>query len=160
MGVSVPSSEVHAEDQRWMQLAIEQACKARDNDEVPVGAVVVRNGQLIGSGSNQVISRSDPSAHAEVVALRAAALDAANYRLPHSTLYVTLEPCAMCVGTLVHARVARVVFGATEPKAGCLVSNSSLIESGHFNHRFEFEGGVLGDECSLMLSEFFASRRK
>ncbi len=147
------------DDQDWITLALEQANLAQAMDEVPVGAVVVRGGELLSLGYNQVITEHDPTAHAEVVALRAAALAEKNYRLPGATLYVSLEPCAMCVGTIVHARIERVVFAAREPKAGCLCSNPALLESGHFNHQFEICEGVLADESSALISGFFAAKR-
>lgn len=154
------NDRTHAEsDQNWMQLALLQAKHAFDINEVPVGAVLVRDDAVIAAGHNQVISACDPSAHAELVTLRAAAQADANYRLPGSTLYVTIEPCAMCVGAIVHARVARVVFGASEPKAGCVVSHTGLLEGGQFNHSFEVTAGVLGDECGELMSGFFSARR-
>jgi len=146
-------------DQHWMALALLQAKKALSINEVPVGAVLVRDGSVIAEGYNQVISTCDPSAHAEIVTLRAAAKASANYRLPDSTLFVTIEPCAMCVGAIVHARVARVVFGATEPKAGCVQSHTGLLEGGQFNHSFGVSSGVLAEECGSLMSGFFAARR-
>ena len=144
-----------------MREALAQARLAAEMDEVPVGAVLVdAEGQLVAAGHNQPISAHDPSAHAEIVTLRAAAQKLANYRLPGSTLYVTLEPCTMCVGALVHARVARLVYGATEPKSGAIESAQQLFETGRFNHRPEIESGVLADECSTLLSSFFEARRK
>ncbi|TLP72649.1 tRNA adenosine(34) deaminase TadA [Pseudomonas nitroreducens] len=128
--------------------------------EVPVGAVLVLDGQVIGRGFNQPITSHDPSAHAEMVAIREAASAAQNYRLPGSTLYVTLEPCSMCAGLLVHSRIQRVVFGATEPKSGVVVSRGNFFEQDFLNHRVLVEGGVLGGECSAMLSAFFKARRK
>ncbi len=142
-----------------MTRALLQARKALAINEVPVGAVLVRQGSLIAEGYNQVITACDPSAHAEIVTLRTAAKAEANYRLPDSTLYVTIEPCAMCVGALVHARVARLVFGATEPKAGCVLSHSALLDGGQFNHSFEVTSGVLATECGQLMSGFFAARR-
>lgn len=147
------------EDEKWMQLALQQAGNALACDEVPVGAVLIEQDSVIGLGWNQCISGNDPTAHAEIVALRAAAAQKQNYRLPNSTLYVTLEPCAMCLGALVHARVGRLVFGAREPKGGCVVSNAELLESGHFNHRFDWTEGTRADECGALLSNFFAARR-
>lgn len=142
-----------------MQRALVLARRGEALGEVPVGAVLVRNGIIIGEGFNAPISRHDPTAHAEVVALRAAAAEVGNYRLDNTTLYVTLEPCTMCVGALVHARVARVVFAASEPKAGSLVSARRQLESGYYNHVFAFEGGLLADEAGAMLSDFFRRRR-
>lgn len=142
-----------------MQRALMLAREGEQFGEVPVGAVLVRGGEVIGEGFNAPISRHDPTAHAEVVALRAAAASAGNYRLDNTTLYVTLEPCTMCVGALVHARVARVVFSASEPKAGSLVSARRQLDSGYYNHVFQFQGGLLAEEAGAMLSDFFRRRR-
>lgn len=146
-------------DAHWMSRALDLARHAESQGEVPVGAVVVLNDELIGAGWNQPIRSHDPTAHAEIVALRAAAARLQNYRLPGATLYVTLEPCTMCVGALVHARVARVVYGASDPKSGAAGSVFSLLGSDRFNHRIAFEGGVLAEECGTMLRNFFQSRR-
>ena len=142
-----------------MRRALQLALAGEALGEVPVGAVLVQDGVIIGEGFNAPITRHDPTAHAEVVALRAAAERTGNYRLENTTLYVTLEPCTMCVGALVHARVARVVFAAAEPKAGSLVSARRQLESGYYNHVFLFEGGLLADEAGTMLSDFFRRRR-
>ena len=143
-----------------MQQALAQAQIAADRDEVPVGAVLVDSaGELIAAGHNQPISANDPSAHAEIVVLRAAAQKLGNYRLPDTTLYVTLEPCTMCVGAMVHARVGRLVYGAAEPKTGAIESAQQLFETGKFNHRPELKSGVLANECSALLSQFFAKKR-
>ncbi len=143
-----------------MQRALEQARLAAAVDEVPVGAVLLdADGDLLASGHNQPIRAQDPSAHAEIVVLREGAKKLGNYRLPGTTLYVTVEPCTMCVGALVHARVGRVVYGATEPKTGAIESARRLFESGEFNHRPEIVGGVLADECAALLTEFFAAKR-
>jgi tRNA(adenine34) deaminase len=147
-------------DAAWMQQALAQAQIAAERDEVPVGAVLVdAAGELIAAGHNQPISACDPSAHAEIVVLRAAAQKLGNYRLPDTTLYVTLEPCTMCVGALVHARVGRLVYGAVEPKTGAIESAQRLFETGKFNHQPELEAGVLANECSALLSQFFAKKR-
>jgi len=147
-------------DEYWMQLAYEQAALAASQGEIPVGAILVSADQVIGAGYNAPIKLSDPTAHAEIQALRAACQSLNNYRLPEdTTLYVTLEPCTMCVGALVHARVKRVVFATTEPKAGSLVSARQLLESGYYNHKFVFEQGCLQAQCSLQLSDFFKQRR-
>jgi tRNA(adenine34) deaminase len=135
------------------------AQQADARGEVPVGAVLVRAGEIIGEGYNCPISTNDPTAHAEVVALRDAAKRVGNYRLPETTLYVTVEPCAMCAGALVHARVSRVVYGATEPKAGVAHSHLSLFDAPHFNHRVQCEGGVLQENAAELLRDFFRSRR-
>ena len=143
-----------------MQRAIALAALAEKAGEVPVGAVMVRDGEIVGEGWNQPIGCHDPSAHAEIMALRDAAARLQNYRLPGTTLYVTLEPCPMCAGAIVHARVERVVFGATDPKGGAAGSVFDLLPSDHrFNHRVEIEGGVLGDRCRDLLRAFFRARR-
>ncbi|GFM86040.1 tRNA-specific adenosine deaminase [Pseudomonas cichorii] len=146
-------------DQDFMREALALAAEGALLGEVPVGAVLVLDGQIIGRGYNCPISGSDPSAHAEMVAIRDAAKAVSNYRLPGSTLYVTLEPCSMCAGLIVHSRVARVVYGALEPKAGIVQSQGQFFTQGFLNHRVLFEGGVLGEECGAMLSEFFRMRR-
>ncbi len=146
-------------DEHWMRLALELADRAAAEDEVPVGAVVVRAGELLGSGYNRVIGACDPSAHAEIEALRAASRAGSNYRLPGATLYVTLEPCTMCVGALVHARVARLVFAAREPRAGMVCSNAALLEEAPYNHRVEWHEGVLAQESAARLQAFFRARR-
>ncbi|WP_122271280.1 tRNA adenosine(34) deaminase TadA [Pseudomonas savastanoi] len=148
-----------SKDQDFMREALALAAQGALLGEVPVGAVVVQNGEIIGSGYNCPISASDPSAHAEMVAIRDAARALDNYRLPGSTLYVTLEPCSMCAGLIVHSRVARVVYGALEPKAGIVQSQGQFFSQGFLNHRVLFEGGVLNEECGAMLSEFFRMRR-
>ena len=146
-------------DEHFMRLALEQARLGAAQGEVPVGAVLVRDGEVIGSGFNAPISRHDPSAHAEMVAIRAAAEAAQNYRLPGSTLYVTLEPCSMCAGLIVHSRIARVVYGASEPRAGVAVSQGRFFEQNFLNHWVRVEGGVLDEECGAVLKEFFKARR-
>lgn len=143
-----------------MQQALALADCAAAQGEVPVGALVVRDGELLGEGWNQVISASDPSAHAEVVALRAAATREGNYRLPGATLYVTLEPCTMCAGAIVHARIKRLVFAATEPKSGAVCSRCQLLDEPWFNHGVVWEGGVLAGESSARLQAFFKARRQ
>ena len=156
MGVT---SQLQAEDERWMQHALQLADRAAQSGEVPVGAVVVRDGDVLGEGWNQVISAADPTAHAECVALRAAAKKLDNYRLPGSTLYVTLEPCTMCVGALVHARVGTLVFAAREPRAGVVCSQQAQLDAAFYNHRVEWREGVLAEESALRLREFFKNRR-
>lgn len=143
----------------WMGLALEQAALGRAAGEVPVGAVVVYEDRAIGAGFNQPISTMDPTAHAEIVALRVAARAVGNYRLTGATLYVTVEPCLMCVGAMVHARIGLVVFGAPEPKAGALVSAASVHELPGLNHRLTVMGGVREEECRLTMQEFFRERR-
>ena len=147
-------------DEHFMQLALEQARLGGLRGEVPVGAVVVQEGEVVGSGFNCPISTRDPSAHAEMVAIRAAAARLDNYRLPGSTLYVTLEPCSMCAGLIVHSRIARVVYGTTEPKAGVAVSRGQFFQQDFLNHRVLVEGGVLAEACSSLLSDFFKARRQ
>ena len=142
-----------------MHAALDLARRARELGEVPVGAIVVLDGQIVGEGFNQPISANDPTAHAEIVALRQAAGRCGNYRLTGSTLYVTIEPCQMCVGAMVHARVAHVVFGAREPKAGALESAMRAHEHPALNHRLQATGGVLEEECRAVMQEFFQDRR-
>ena len=144
----------------FMQAALEQAQLAASNGEAPVGAVLIAGGDVLVRGHNRTIADNDPSGHAEIVVLREAGQARGNHRLTDATLYVTLEPCAMCVGAIVQARVARVVFGAYDPKAGALGSAIDLSDSPAFNHRFEIQGGVLADECGALLREFFEQRRK
>ena len=147
-------------DDLWMRQALAQARLAAEMDEVPVGAVLVDEaGELVAAGHNQPISSNDPSAHAEIVTLRAAAHKLGNYRLPGCTLYVSLEPCTMCVGALVHARVKRLVYGAIEPKSGAIESAQRLFATGRYNHQPEVEGGLLAEECAQLLSAFFEARR-
>jgi tRNA(adenine34) deaminase len=143
----------------FMRAALDEARRAFDAGEVPVGAVVVRDGEIVGRGFNQPISGVDPTAHAEIVALREAAATVANYRLVGTTLYVTIEPCLMCVGAMVHARVATLVFGASEPKAGAIVSSCQAHELPSLNHRIEVVSGVLEEECRAIIQEFFQARR-
>ena len=142
-----------------MQTALREAEAAAAAGEIPVGAVVVSRDTIIGSGQNRSIRDNDPSAHAEVVALREACLAQSNYRLTDATMFVTLEPCAMCMGALVQARVSRVVFGAYDPKAGAVGSAVDLSDSPAFNHRFDVMGGVLADDCGDVLQDFFRARR-
>ena len=146
-------------DRRWMGRALELAHRAAEAGEVPVGAVLVRGDEAIGEGWNQPIGGCDPTAHAEVLALRAAAARVGNYRLVESTLYVTLEPCPMCAGAIVHARVGRVVFGAVDPRAGAAGTVFDLLHSPALNHRAEVSGGVMAEECGALLREFFRARR-
>lgn len=147
------------EDLVFMQRALELAAVAARAGEVPVGAVLVRDGVVVGEGYNQPISGCDPTAHAEIMALRAAAIGCGNYRLPGTTLYVTIEPCTMCVGALIHARVERVIFGAPEPKAGALVSNLHLAEAQHWNHQFAVAGGLCAEAAAELMQQFFRERR-
>ena len=146
-------------DTIFMKAALREAGKAAAAGEVPVGAVVVRDGRIVARGHNKPIESSDPTAHAEIVALRKAARKAGNYRLPDCDLYVTVEPCAMCLGALVQARVQRLVFGALDPKAGA-VSSIMTFPFEQANHRPEIVGGILADECAKLLRDFFRARRK
>jgi len=148
-----------AEYEHWMQKALALADRAGQHEEVPVGALVVRDGEILGEGWNQVIAAADPTAHAEVVALRAAAQRVGNYRLPGATLFVTLEPCTMCAGAMVHARIAQLVFAAAEPKAGVACSRCQLLDEPWFNHRVSWQGGVLAQASSERLQAFFQARR-
>ena len=148
------------EDEHWMQAALAQARLAATAGEVPVGAVVVRNGQIIGRGYNQPVASHDPSAHAEIQALRDAARQLGNYRLEDCTLYVTLEPCAMCAGAVLHARLARVIWGAAEPRTGAAGSVIDLFAQPQLNHQTSTTAGVLAAEAAALLTDFFAGRRQ
>jgi tRNA(adenine34) deaminase len=143
----------------WMRHALDLARRAEAQGEVPVGAVLVKDEHAIGEGWNQPIATRDPTAHAEIVALRKGAQKLDNYRLIDTCLYVTLEPCAMCVGALIHARVARVVFGAFDPKSGAVTSVLGIPDTPQLNHRLHWEGGILAAECGALLSGFFRARR-
>ena len=146
-------------DRQFMEQALEQAGLAALAGEVPVGAVIVRNGEVISKGFNQPITNHDPSAHAEILALRDAALSAENYRLPGTTLYVTLEPCIMCAGAMLHARVDRIVYGAADPKTGAAGSVLDVFSSKQINHQTVIEGGMMAQECGQLLRDFFKERR-
>lgn len=148
------------QDIAWMQHALLLADKAAELGEVPVGAVVVQNDVIIGEGFNQPIGLHDPTAHAEIQALRAAGQLLGNYRLPDADLYVTLEPCSMCAGAMVHARIRRVIFAATEPKAGVVCSQTEFFQQDFLNHKVEVIGGVLAQQASEKLQNFFRERRK
>ena len=146
-------------DEVFMSRALELAQQAAVQGEVPVGAVVVLDGEIIGEGFNNPISSCDPTAHAEVVALRNAAKRVDNYRLLNATLYVTIEPCTMCAGAIIHARIQRLVYGAPEPKAGIISSNGCVFEQDYFNHHVEFTAGILADQCAGVMADFFKARR-
>jgi len=146
-------------DRQFMQQALEQAGLAALAGEVPVGAVIVRNGEVISKAFNQPISNHDPSAHAEMLALRKAALSEENYRLPGTTLYVTLEPCTMCAGAMLHARVDRIVYGAVDAKTGAAGSVLDVFSSKQINHQTIVEGGMMAKECGQLLRDFFKERR-
>ncbi len=147
-------------DETMMRLAIREAAAAIDHDDVPVGAVVVRRGRVIGRGHNQREALRDPTAHAEMIAITAAAEHLRSWRLDHCTLYVTLEPCAMCAGAMVLARLPRLVYGTDDPKAGACGSVYDLVREGRLNHRVDVAGGVLADECAELLREFFRQQRR
>lgn len=152
-------SPIAESDVRHMQRAIQLGQRARDEGEVPVGALVVLNGEVVGEGWNQPIGSRDPSAHAEILALRSAAKNVGNYRLVGATVYATLEPCAMCAGAMVHARIARLVYGARDPKSGAAGSVFDLLGSSKLNHRVEVTADMLASECGELLRAFFRSRR-
>jgi len=145
-------------DIHWMSLALEQAHRAKSIDEVPVGAIVVHQEQVVGLGYNQLIQLNDPSAHAEMQAIRQACHNLKNYRLPGASLYVTLEPCTMCLGVIIHSRIQRLVFATAEPRAGALISQAALSFA-PYNHSLEFSYGALADESSELLKNFFVQRR-
>ena len=147
-------------DEKWMALAIKQAIEAETEGEVPIGAVLIKDEQLIAKAHNQPISTNDATAHAEIQLLRAAGKHQKNYRLIDTTIYVTLEPCAMCLGAMMHARIARIVFGASDPKTGVCGSCADLTTESFFNHEMEISRGVLEKECKELLQSFFKSRRK
>ncbi len=146
--------------EKWMQVALGLAAKAAQQDKVPVGAVVVSDNQIVGRGFNQPIGRHDPTAHAEIMALRDAASALGNYRLPGCTLVVTVEPCTMCAGALVHARIEQLIFGAREPRAGAVCSSAQVLDNQGLNHKVTVVEGVLEKECKALMSAFFKERRK
>jgi len=146
-------------DEQFMSLALQEAQKSQEMNEVPVGAIIIMNGEVISKSHNKSISQNDPTSHAEINALRNAANKVGNYRLTGATLYVTLEPCAMCYGAIVHSRIPRLVFGAYDPKTGVCGSSIKLHEQECFNHTPEIVGGVLEEDCSLILKDFFKERR-
>ena len=148
------------EDERWMKLALKLAQQSSDSGEVPVGALLMADDSVIGEGANLSIARHDATAHAEIQALRAAGQQQANYRLPGTTLYVTLEPCAMCAGAIIHARVKRVVIGASDPRTGAAGSIMNILQHEGLNHQCEVTMGVLQGECSAIISDFFKAKRK
>ncbi len=158
-GSGAPAAPMPATDEAWMAEALALARAARSRGEVPVGAVVVRDGAIVGRGGNAPIAESDPTAHAEIAALREAGRSLGNYRLPGCDLYVTIEPCAMCAGAILHARIRRLVFGARDPKTGACGSVIDLFAVPRLNHHASATGGVLADECGRLLSDFFGARR-
>ena len=147
------------EDEKWMKIAIDEANIAKSEGEVPIGAVITKNSKLIAKAHNQPIKKNDPTAHAEIKALQKAGKKQKNYRLIDATLYVTLEPCAMCFGAMMHARIKRIVFGAHDPKTGVCGSCGDLSNAIFFKHKININGGVLENECSELLKKFFNSRR-
>jgi tRNA(adenine34) deaminase len=147
-------------DEQWMRYALNRALQAGERGEVPVGAAVVIDGELVAEGSNEPIGTNDPTAHAEIVAIRRSAAAVGNYRLSGATMYVTIEPCQMCVGAMIHARIARLVYGAPEPKAGAIESAMRAHEHPALNHRLEVQGRVLEPECREVIQRFFAGRRE
>ncbi|MDA9095444.1 tRNA adenosine(34) deaminase TadA [Porticoccaceae bacterium] len=147
-------------DEFYMAKALQLAEQAGAIGEVPVGAILVKDGEIVGEGFNQPISGCDPTAHAEIVAMRNAAKNLNNYRLSDCDLYVTIEPCTMCVGAMVHGRIRRVLFGALEPRAGALQSQLQLMDQSHYNHSIEWQGGVLAQECGDLISSFFRRKRE
>jgi tRNA(adenine34) deaminase len=156
---SAESSSQREQDEHWMVLALAQAELAREHGEVPVGAVLVKDDTALGVAYNCPIATHDTTAHAEILALRQASQNQANYRLPGTTLYVTIEPCTMCVGALIHARIQRLVFGAREPKAGAVLSQQRLLDHESFNHRVSYTEGILADQCALIMQNFFRDKR-
>ena len=146
-------------DEEFMRRAFALAEQAAAVGEVPVGALVVKDGAVIGEGYNQPISSCDPTGHAEIIAMRSAAQGLSNYRLSGCDLYVTIEPCTMCVGAMVHARIDKIVFGAKEPRAGALESQLRLMDESHYNHSIDWQGGVLAEECGAIISRFFRAKR-
>ena len=151
--------EIETEDERFMRRALELARAAEAAGEVPVGAVIVKDGAIVAEGWNRPIGTCDPTAHAEIIALRAAGTALGTYRLTDTTLYVTLEPCPMCAGAMVHARVRRLVYGATDPRAGAAGTVFNVVQHPALNHRLDCTGGVLGEECASLLRDFFVARR-
>ena len=147
------------DDEKWMSLALKQAIKAEEEGEVPVGAILVKDGLLIAKAHNQPISTNDATAHAEIQLIRTAGKKQENYRLTGTSLYVTLEPCAMCLGAMMHARIERIVYGAHDPKTGACGSSENLIDANCFNHKIDLVSGVLENECKQLLKKFFTSRR-
>ncbi len=159
VAMSELNTETDERDRRWMVHALMLAQRATAEGEVPVGAVVVKDDEIVGEGWNRPIGLSDPTAHAEIQAMRNAAANIGNYRLPGTTLYVTLEPCPMCAGAMVHARIGRVVFGAADPRSGAAGSVFNLLQGTPLNHQCEVSGGLLAEECAALLKGFFRDRR-
>ena len=152
-------ASIMKDDEQFMQYAIELARRAEAEGEVPVGAIIVKDSEIIAEGWNRPITNHDPTAHAEIQAIRVAAEKLGNYRLPDTTLYVTLEPCLMCIGAITHARIKRVVYGATDPRAGAVQSIYTISDDRKLNHHIDVEGGLLAEECGQLLRDFFRQRR-
>lgn len=148
------------QDVKYMRRALKLAQAAAEEGEVPIGSVIVKNDKILAEGANRSITDHDPSAHAEIIALRKAGINCKNYRLPGTTLYVTLEPCIMCMGAIIHARVQRLVFGAYDPKTGAAVSCYTIGSDNILNHQLEFSGGIYEAECAVLLKDFFRNKRK
>jgi tRNA(adenine34) deaminase len=157
--LNISQNPLQIDDELWMQEALRCAQRALNAGEVPIGAVVVQQGRIVGQGWNRNIAQHDPSAHAEIVALREAGAALGNHRLAGCELFVTIEPCAMCAGAMIHARIARLIYGADDPKAGAVQSLARLLEHPQLNHRVEVRGGVLAGRCAEVLQDFFRSRR-
>jgi tRNA(adenine34) deaminase len=157
--LNISQNQLQIDDELWMQEALRCAQRALNAGEVPIGAVVVHEGRIVGQGWNRNIAQHDPSAHAEIVALREAAAALGNHRLENCELFVTIEPCAMCAGAMIHARIARLIYGADDAKAGAVQSQMRLLEHPHVNHRVEVHSGVLAGRCAEILQEFFRQRR-
>ncbi|MGD9549026.1 MAG: tRNA adenosine(34) deaminase TadA [Candidatus Krumholzibacteriia bacterium] len=157
--MNAPGAGDSARHERWMEVALREARLAAEAGEVPVGAVVVRDGAVVGRGRNQVEALHDPTAHAEIIALGAAAGDGGDWRLSEATLYVTLEPCTMCAGAILLARLGRLVFGASDPRAGAVISTARVLDGNPYGHRMEVVGGVLAGSCGRILQDFFRDRR-
>ncbi len=153
-------NSISQQDEHWMRVALVQARQAWDQDEVPVGAVVVSGYELLATAFNRSICDKDPTAHAEIVALRLASQKRQNYRLPGTTLYVTVEPCTMCVGAMIHARIDRLVFGAPEPRAGAVISRHQLLDDTGYNHQVQYLAGVSGEDCADLMCRFFKLKRE
>ena len=153
------SPHLLSEDQRWMQHALQLAKRAEEQGEVPIGAILVLDNEIIGEGYNQPIANHDPTAHAEIIALRNAGKKLENYRILNSTLYVTIEPCVMCIGAIVHARCQRLVYGADDPKTGAVNSVFNILQNQKLNHNVDCTRGVLAEECGQLLKNFFLARR-
>ncbi len=151
---------MHTQDKQWMEVALKEAQMAALRGEVPVGAVLTCENKLLSASGNSPISTNDPTAHAEIRAIRSACKTLGNYRLPTTTLYVTLEPCIMCLGAIIHARIDRLVFGAYDPKTGAIESTFRLVDITSLNHHIQYLGGILEDECSLLLKDFFLEKRR